>query len=76
MIDPSQTDLYQLTYLESLATTDVAGQVDVAILGMNVKVTPFVLAASDADAATAGVPVGGCYVYSGSTPMFLKARLV
>ena len=64
--------------VEDFMTVTVAGPATTTVLGVGpgVTVSPFVMAASDAGAATAGVPVGGVYVVT-SAPgnSYLKARM-
>lgn len=55
----------------------LAGQVIMQVLGVGaVLVTPFVAAQNDRSAAAAGIPVGGIYVCTAATPMYLRTRLV
>ncbi len=64
-------------YVEDLSQAASFAQTTATILGLGpgVVVTPFVLAASDAAAAAAGVPVGGCYLNSGGSFTYLATRM-
>jgi hypothetical protein len=66
---------WRYLYLEDLTHAITAGQVTDTVGGLGpVLLTPFVAAASDAAAASAGIPVDGIYIYTGSTPNYLKRR--
>jgi len=75
----SATVLFRPIYIEDLSTSPVAATTTVTTvlgLGPGVTVTPVaVAAASDAAAAAAGVSLGQVYLFTGSSPFFLKARL-
>lgn len=61
--------------LEDFLTSNTTAQVEQTVMGVGqVLVTPIVAAASDTDAAAAGVPVSGVYLYTGATPNYLKSR--
>jgi hypothetical protein len=62
-------------FIDPASPNTVAQQVTYNVLGIGaVLVTPLVIAASDAAAATAGVIVGQLYVYTGGAYNILKIR--
>ena len=73
----SVTVTFRGIVVEDLMMVTVAGPTTTTVLGVGpgVVVSPFVMAADDPGAATAGVPIGGIYVVT-STPgnSYLKAR--
>jgi hypothetical protein len=64
-------------YVEDLAQSATFAQTTDTVLGLGsgVVVTPFVIAASDAAASAAGVPVGGVYLNSGGAFTYLATRM-
>lgn len=72
------SDAVQVTfrpiYQEDLATSPTSGKVSDTVLGVGtVSLTPWVSAATDAAAASAGVGLG--YVYFNTTGNALKTRM-
>lgn len=61
---------------QDFATNSSFAQITQTVLGVGpVLVTPLVLAASDAAATTAGVPLGGVYINNGGAFNYLKTRM-
>ena len=77
MATPSVSLQFRPLYVQDLAQSATFTQTTDTILGIGagVVVTPFVAAASDAAAAAAGVPLGGCYVRTGGAFIYLATRM-
>lgn len=64
-------------YVEDFSQAAVFAQTTATVLGLGAgtTVTPFVAAADDTAAASAGVPVGAVYVNNGSSFSYLAVRM-
>jgi len=72
----SVTVSYRGIAMEDFLTSDTPDQVSQVVLGVGaVDLTPFVVAAGDAAALSAGVDLGQVYMDSSVSPNRLKARM-
>jgi hypothetical protein len=73
----SVTETYRGICVEDFMTTTTFAQTTGTVLGLGpgITLTPLVVAASDAAAASAGVPVGAQYIRSGGAFNYLATRM-
>lgn len=76
MATPAVSLQFRGIYVQDFATSASFAQVSDTVLGLgSVSLTPLVLAASDAAANSAGVPVGGVYVNNGGSFAYIRTRM-